>query len=1644
MLKNNGKMVIGKNILLCIAVICLMFTAVCSVENSFAVELNDTADEIGIGSDDIGLENSQENEILEANADDGDVLSVEREVSGRTFGDIQKVINGANPGDTIKLDGQYYSTGSTISVNKKLNIIGSSSTVLDGRNLNRILYIKSDAAGTQVKNIKFINGNHENGGAILVAPKNVLVDNCVMENNRCTKGGGAICSSYDLDLAANLKVSNCKFIGNMGYRDNFEDYSCAGALAAFGKGTVISNCLFDSNWVKAKVGCWGGAIQVGLDEPGSNVKVIDCVFKNNSAISINENSHGGAGCVRLGTEYIGCVFMDNFADEGGALSFHSSGNVVNCTFMDNSATMYGGAISTGYLYDYMKFGVYNCDFSGNTAPIGGAIQAKGMNIDIVDSNFKDNRVTEYGGAINIEAEDVNVKNSLFRSNIANVDGGAIYVIGTNTKIENSEFISNQAVPDVKKLDDGLGGAIYVDSSLATIKDNKFRFNTARNGSAIYYDESGDRLTLENNELFQNQAWVYALPIYARDIFYGDGEKITVTLFGGNNIGDYDNLAVSNAIYNAGSNQNILVDDEYPVNGATNTGILYQDSREYNINVLLTVQHEDGTMVYNEMAPTNYLGQIIVDLNNLKPGKYTVNARHYEDTYYKAITNATTFVVNPKVDNEVTKTVSKDIINFEDIVIWTITVKNHGPNDSTNVTLSDVLPDGLIWVNDTSNGRYNRNTGKLTIDDLKVNGVFSFEITTVINKTGEIVNGVNVTSNEFDANYTNNFANKTIFVNPAADLAVVKSVSNSNSNYHDEIVWTIVITNNGPDTAHDVIMKDILPKSLVFIDSDGDYDEKTGIWNIESLIRGETVRLNIRCHVNATGLFENLVCVNATEFDFDPTNNNDSEIIYVNPASDLSIIKTVNASVVNFNDLVKWKLAIKNNGPDDAVNVRVIDLLPEGFSYVDSIMTKGDYVDDVFTIDNIKVGEEVVIEIITLVENTGNHVNAANVESDNYDPDLTNNADDENIFVNPAADLSVTKSVSDSNPQFNDIITWTIEIINNGPDVAHNITVKDLLPSSLIWIEDDSEGDYNPKTGILFIDELDVEETYILNIDCTVNATGSIENIVSVNGSEYDYNLTNNEDNETIDVEKSADVAVVKMVNNSSPNYNDLVKWTVVISNNGPDKATEIEVVDVLPEGLTFVNYTATKGFYDTNHWIMCCLENGEVQTLEIVCRVNKTGKIINIASIHADEYDYDESNNNDSESIDVPLAVDLQVMIEANNTNPIFGESVKWMISVKNNGPDDATGVFLKDILPDELIFSDYESSKGIYESDIWNIGSLNVGDTVYLNITTISDALGVIPNHVEASAREYDWNMANNHAKDEIDVRPIADLSIVKLVNKESPKYGQNVKWILIVTNNGPNVAHNVVVRDILPEQLKFVSSNGDYSRGIWKIGSLEVGETKSLEIICKVISTGSIVNNAKVWADELDLDMSNNQANRSIDVAPASDLTITKIASKYSYRVGDVIEYRIEVANNGPDTARNIKISEILDDLLKVKSFKTTIGKFNRFTNVWTIDSLGYGESARLIIRVIATGSGIIKNTVTVTSDNYDYDKSNNNDYAVVNVTEKEDNGLPNTSNNGHFVKKPLSNLELHPTANPLAVLLLSLLVSVIFSGFGILKKR
>ena len=166
---------------------------------------------------------------------------------------------------------------------------------------------------------------------------------------------------------------------------------------------------------------------------------------------------------------------------------------------------------------------------------------------------------------------------------------------------------------------------------------------------------------------------------------------------------------------------------------------------------------------------------------------------------------------------------------------------------------------------------------------------------------------------------------------------------------DSFEWTIVVKNNGPDTAHGVVAKDILPKSLIWISNDGNYDHVTGIWNIGTLNVNQESRLKIICRVNATGVITNNVSVSGHEVDYDLSNNNDSGIIKVSPASDLAIVKQVNVSQANFNDLVRWKLSVSNNGPDVATGVVVTDILPEGFIYVDSILEKGSYSDGVITL-----------------------------------------------------------------------------------------------------------------------------------------------------------------------------------------------------------------------------------------------------------------------------------------------------------------------------------------------------------------------------------------------------------------------------------------------------------------------------------------------------------------------------------------------------------------------------------------------------------------------------------------------------------------------------------------------------------------------
>ena len=1400
----------------------LMILFLAASGTAFSADLNETSEvpEVSVCKD--NLENSQ-NDV---------VGSSEITLNGGKFSDIQKAIDNVGDGGTIHLNGYYsaQNNDSVIYVNKNIRIAGGLDTVLDGKNISCIFSIQKTGSNCQISNLKFVNGMDVHGGAMIILGKNVVVENSVFENNYANHSGGAI---YVLSIfndsgrypeeGENLIIKNCNFTNNFAQ-------VAAGAIGVYGNNTQVIGCNFVSNKVKPATNhkSYGGAIQIGRDEYNLCSYVVNCNFMGNEAIAHDlNNSHGGAGCVRAGITYQNCKFINNSADQGGALTYHASGIIEDCVFINNSAKLYGGALSTGYMDMDMDLKVINCNFEQNNAPYGGAVQLKGKNIEIQNSVFNKNTATVNGGAINIVAKTVAIGGTEFNKNTAHVNGGAIYINGNKTVIEDSSFMANEAIPDVKKLDDGLGGAIYINSSSATINKNIFNNNVARNGSAIYYDKSGLNCIISDNAMAENQAWVYALPIYAKSIYYGEDCEVSATLFGGNNIAKYDDLFVSNAIYNNAKQDKIKVNGETPILGAVDNGKLYQDSREYNMDILLTVTHEDGSVAFNKTLKSDFKGQVSNILKNLKPGRYRISATHFEDTYYKYIANVTYFSVFPKADLQLNKSSNLINANYGDIIIWTLKITNNGPNVGTGIRLKDLIPDGLIILS-CDDENYNKKTGILNIDSLNMGESKIINIKTLVNKTGTFINEASVSGNEYDWDLKNNNDSAGINVNPSADLAVEILVNDTNPKFNSLVKWTLRVTNNGPDEATGVVVCDLLSKDLIYLSSTGNYDVKSGLWNIGTLERGKSVS----------------------------------------------------------------------------------------------------------------------IDIVTLVNKTGKIANDASVSGKEYDWNLTNNYDNQSIDVEVCADLAIEKLVNDTNPKFNSLVEWTLRVTNNGPDTATGVVVCDILPEGLISIDKSFNGTWN--VGKLFNNQ-----TKELTIICLVNKTGKLVNIADIAGNEYDCNLTNNIVNKSIEVAQSADLFVKKYVNNTSPDFGEIIKWSVVVSNNGPDIATNVQVNDLLDDGLIFVKSGSTKGNYDVKSgiWTIDSLAPETDETLNIYCKVNKIGKILNFVSVNSTQYDWNESNNHDNESVD----------------------------AVK------------------------------------------------------------------------------------------IADLSVIKLINNSNPNYNDLIKWTIIVSNNGPNMATGVIVNDLLPKSVEYISSylsKGFYNpvNGIWDVGNLNAGEKLQLNIVSKIVKTGDITNVVNVKGNEKDSNLTNNHFKKSVHVKPAADLSIEKSVSKQEVNINDLIEYVIEITNNGPDSAENIKVSELLNPNLKVISFESTKGNFNNTNNVLTIDSLVNGEKVRLTINAAANAWGKFENKVAVSSDTFDYDKSNNQDGTSVFVSENTTEKIEDPVNDTYLLvlaknslqksmvsklenlthSQSLTSIELPKTGLPIVLLLLVSMISIGFLPIKISKKR
>ncbi len=119
----------------------------------------------------------------------------------------------------------------------------------------------------------------------------------------------------------------------------------------------------------------------------------------------------------------------------------------------------------------------------------------------------------------------------------------------------------------------------------------------------------------------------------------------------------------------------------------------------------------------------------------------------------------------------------------------------------------------------------------------------------------------------------------------------------------------------------------------------------------------------------------------------------------------------------------------------------------------------------------------------------------------------------NLYVPaPIADVEIKINSSNLHPHYGENVTLTIQVKNNGPNSAENVTVGEWFNENYFkYISDNGNGKFDPNTAIWNVGDLDNGVTKILKIVVQIVAQdGTISNIATYNsGDTEDSNLTNN-------------------------------------------------------------------------------------------------------------------------------------------------------------------------------------------------------------------------------------------------------------------------------------------------------------------------------------------------------------------------------------------------------------------------------------------------------------------------------------------------------------------------------------------------------
>ncbi|MGA5741080.1 cell surface protein [Bacillus bombysepticus] len=909
--------------------------------------------------------------------------------------------------------------------------------------------------------------------------------------------------------------------------------------------------------------------------------------------------------------------------------------------------------------------------------------------------------------------------------------------------------------------------------------------------------------------------------------------------------------------------------------------------------------------------------------------YTVNPNSAPATTSTSTNIATNPVLNAMIT--MVKSVDQTLVTLGDTITYTTILTNNGNTNATNITFTDLIPNGTTFITDsvTINGLtqigLNPNTG-ITIGSIAPNS--SISIAFQVTATSTPVQ--NPIANSATASYTfiadpnapivsRNVTSNTVFttINTATILSL-KQVDKSFSRIGDTLTYTVALTNNGNSSAQNVIFTDTVPSGTTFIANtfsingvpQSEADPSNGV-NIGIITAGTTVTVSFQ--VTVTSLPTENPIVNFSSTSYQLVSPPDSETSISNPVSTqikeaiLSMTKNESVSFADIGQTAFYTTSITNIGNTDATNIVFTDALPSGLTFVPNTLT----VDGVLQ-PNANPNTGVLLatlppnEIYSIVfQVTVNSIPpsnpAPNTASTTYEftvnpsnPPASSAATSNTTLLQiNNATIITTKTANLTFADIGNTITFTLNLPNTGNVTATDVTIIDILDSNLSFVPNSftANGQTIPNADLstgVNIGSINGGNTAIVTFQATVITLPTLNPISISNSASTTYHYvvdpsqppitTSNQSNTTTTQINSAILTAQKNSNVSTVDIGQDITYTVTITNGGNVSATNVIFTDLIPDGTSF------------------------------------------------------EPNSFTLNGTSIPNA-------------------------------DIITGVPIGDIAPNESVIVAFH----IIANEIPPINPLT-------NQASVSFQHIVNPANPPVSK-----NIISNNVTTKIES---AILNTIKIGDKTFATIGDTITYTTTITNTGNIPANNAIFSDPLPSWTQFVAGSVivdgtplPSASIINGVGINTINPNQTVTIIFQV----QIVSNPTTFTPELQnlgfvnfqynvgnallAQPGNVETNVFVTSINTAILSAVKTANTAFANIGDTITYTVSIQNNGNTNATNVNFSDpvptgttFVENSFAVNGSTIPGANPNNGVNIGTVSA---GSSLTVTFQVIVTST-------------------------------------------------------------------------------------